>query len=75
MKYYRLKLRPDQVLKETAKRGYTIYGLAVKAGISPTHMYNLLAGRRYASPQTAYRIAKTLGVSTDRIFEVREYPF
>jgi len=66
----KIMMKPEAVLKHTARRGLTIYGVALHAGISPTHMYNMMSGRRNASPRVALAIAKTLRVDVTDIFDI-----
>ncbi len=66
----KITMKPQEVLRQTARRGLTIYGVAVRAGISPTHMYNMMSGRRNASPHVAMRVARVLGVDVTELFEI-----
>ncbi len=70
MRKMKIMMKPEAVLKHTARRGLTIYGVALHAGISPTHMYNMMSGRRNASPRVALAIAKTLRVDVTDIFDI-----
>jgi len=66
----RIQVKPEAMLKAITRRGITLYSLATHAGISPTHMYNLMSGRRNASPKVAMAIARTLRVDPTDIFDI-----
>ena len=63
-------VKPDAILTAITRRGLTLYGVAIHAGISPTHMYNLMSGRRNASPKVAMAIARVLRVDPTDIFHI-----
>ena len=66
----KITMKPEKVLTHTTRRGLTIYGLAIHAGISPTHMYNMMSKRRGASQKVAQAIAKVLHVDVTDIFHI-----
>ena len=48
--------------------GYSQRGFAAAVGLHNSTIFNILAGRRRTTPETARRICAPLGVELDRIF-------
>ncbi|WP_188550055.1 helix-turn-helix transcriptional regulator [Sediminivirga luteola] len=49
--------------------------LAFKAKISPSTVGNILGKRETCNPETAAKIAKALGVETERLFTLEEIDY
>jgi DNA-binding XRE family transcriptional regulator len=54
------------------KNGMSIRSLAKKAGINPTTVFKVSAGKCNATPTTAKKICEALGEKFDELFEVKE---
>lgn len=56
-------------------RQYTNADLAFKAKISPSTVGNILGKRETCNPETAAKIAKALGVETEKLFTLEEIEY
>ena len=63
--------RLDEIIK---KRGKTAYWVGATAGVSTSHMYDILTGKRHLTPEIALRIAKTLNVNPFYLLELNDNP-
>ena len=63
--------RLDEIIK---KRGKTAYWVGKTAGVATNHMYDILTGKKYLSPEVALRIAKALEVNPFYLLELNDNP-
>lgn len=61
--------RLDEIIK---KRGKTAYWVGATAGVATNHMYDILTGKRYLTPEVALRIAKALEVNPFYLLELND---
>lgn len=64
----------DRIRLSRETRGYTATDLALKVGVTPTHMSRLEHGRRYPTMDTLLEIAKALGVKPSYLLDGAEEP-
>jgi transcriptional regulator with XRE-family HTH domain len=71
-------LASEVLVSELAKlrrsKGFSQRGLAEEAGVSPSSVYEIEAGRRKANPSTLRKIAGALGVEVVDLLEEEERP-
>lgn len=65
----------EQIRLAMIFRQYTNSDLAFKAKISPSTVGNILGKRDTCNPETAAKIAKALGVDTERLFTLEEIEY
>ena len=58
-----MKLNRKRLVQMCVERGWSLYRLAIEAGVDPSHLYRILSGKRGAGVNTVFRIAQTLGCS------------
>lgn len=62
-----MQVNPDALRFLIEKDGYSISDFARDAQVERSHLSNILAGRRGASPATVKRMAQTLNVTISAI--------
>ncbi|GAB3041918.1 hypothetical protein GCM10027079_02230 [Sediminivirga luteola] len=65
----------DQIRLAMTFKQLTNADLAFKAKISPSTVGNILGKRETCNPETAAKIAKALGVETERLFTLEEIDY
>ncbi|MFR5787820.1 MAG: helix-turn-helix transcriptional regulator [Christensenellales bacterium] len=74
-----MKNKPFLCLKHARERkGLSTYEAARLSGVSQSHYFMIENGQRNASPKTAKKIAKILGIDWTKFFDDREgaeYPW
>jgi len=58
-----MKLNRKRLLQMCVERDWSLYRLAIEAGVDPSHLYRILSGKRGAGVNTVFKIAQTLGCS------------
>lgn len=58
-----MKLNRKKLIHMCVERGWSLYRLALEAGVDPSHLYRVLSGRRGAGVNTVFKIAQVLGCS------------
>jgi transcriptional regulator with XRE-family HTH domain len=64
----------SELAKLRRSKGFSQRGLAEEAGVSPSSVYEIEAGRRKANPSTLRKIAGALGVEVVDLLEEAERP-
>lgn len=64
----------SELAKLRRSKGFSQRGLAEEAGVSPSSVYEIEAGRRKANPSTLRKIAGALGVEVVDLLEEEERP-
>lgn len=64
----------SELMKVRRSRGFSQRGLAERAGVSPSSIYELENRRRKANPSTLRKLADALGVEVVDLLEVEERP-
>ena len=64
----------SELAKLRRSKGFSQRGLAEEAGVSPSSVYEIEAGRRKANPSTLRKIAGALGVEVVNLLEEEERP-
>jgi len=58
-----MKLNRKRLIQMCVERGWSLYRLAIEAGVDPSHLYRILSEKRGAGVNTVFKIAQTLGCS------------
>jgi len=58
-----MKLNRKSLIQMCVERGWSLYRLAIEAGVDPSHLYRILSEKRGAGVNTVFKIAQTLGCS------------
>ncbi|HHY43415.1 MAG TPA: helix-turn-helix transcriptional regulator [Coprothermobacter sp.] len=58
-----MKLNRKKLIHMCVERGWSLYRLALEAGVDPSHLYRILGGKRGAGVNTVFKIAQVLGCS------------
>ncbi|HAR40470.1 MAG TPA: hypothetical protein DCR68_03805 [Coprothermobacter sp.] len=58
-----MKLNRKRLVQMCVERGWSLYRLAIEAGVDPSHLYRILSGKRGAGVNTVFKIAQTFGCS------------
>jgi len=58
-----MKLNRKRLIQMCVERGWSLYRLAIEAGLDPSHLYRILSEKRGAGVNTVFKIAQTLGCS------------
>jgi len=64
----------SELAKVRRSKGFSQRALAEEAGVSPSSVYEIEAGRRKANPSTLRKIARALGVEVVALLEEEERP-
>jgi plasmid maintenance system antidote protein VapI len=65
----------EQIRLALTFKQWTNADLAFKARISPSTVGNILGKRETCNPETAAKIAKALGVETERLFTLEQIDY